>query len=248
MAPTVVLITGANRGLGLGLLKRYLSLADHIVIALNRDPSHPTSQALSDIRKGTNTTLVVAKYDANIWQDAFDAVKDLTENYGITYLDVVIANAGMAKIYPFAKDVKREDIIEHLDVNVFGTIAIYQATRELLQKSPTGEPIFAIMGSSAGSLGNQPAVPSAAYGAAKSMLNWYGIRINQEDPWLNTFIIDPGWVQTDTGNAAANMWGLEAAPLTVDVSCDGMFEVVKGATKEKYGGKFVLYTGEVKAW
>ncbi|KAK3996569.1 hypothetical protein QBC44DRAFT_317171 [Cladorrhinum sp. PSN332] len=248
MAPTVVLITGANRGLGLGLLKRYLALPDHIVIALNRNPSHPTSLALSDLPKGTDTRLIVTKYDANIWQDASDAVKDLTDNHGITHLDIVIANIGMAKIYPFIKDVKREEILEHLEVNVLGAIAIYQATRELLEKSPSGKAIYAIIGSSAGSLSRQPPVPSAAYGASKSMLNWYGIRLNEEDQWLNTFVIDPGWVQTDTGNAAAKLWGVEAAPLTVDVSCDGMFEVLKGATKEKYGGKFVLYTGEVQPW
>lgn len=38
MPPTIVLITGANRGLGKGLLKRYLALPNHTVIAANRDP------------------------------------------------------------------------------------------------------------------------------------------------------------------------------------------------------------------
>lgn len=51
----------------------------------------------------------------------------------------------------------------------------------------------------------QSPVPSATYGASKSILPWYGIRINFEDAWLNTFVLDPGWVQTDMGNSGAKL-------------------------------------------
>ena len=77
MAPTIVLITGANRGLGLGPLKRYLVLPDHIIFAANRDPSHPTSKALADLPTGTGSRLIVVKTDASIASDPFDAVKEL---------------------------------------------------------------------------------------------------------------------------------------------------------------------------
>ncbi|KAI6084149.1 hypothetical protein F4821DRAFT_243347 [Hypoxylon rubiginosum] len=80
------------------------------------------------------------------------------------------------------------------------------------------------------------------------MVNWYGVRLNGEDEWLDAFVLDPGWVQTDMGNTAAQRWGIESAPDTVDKSCDGMTQVLKTATKEKYGGKVVLYDGEVQAW
>ncbi|KAI1770969.1 hypothetical protein F4818DRAFT_430736 [Hypoxylon cercidicola] len=155
--------------------------------------------------------------------------------------------AGIAKLFPAVKDVQPEDVREHVEVNVLGGVSLYQATRDLLQKSP-GNPIFAFVGSAAGALGRQPPVSSAVYGASKSMVNWYGVRINGEDPWLNCFVIDPGWVQTDMGNTAAHGWGMESAPDTVDKSCDGMVQLLKTATKEKYGGKVVLYDGEVQAW
>lgn len=81
------------------------------------------------------------------------------------------------------------------------------------------------------------------------MLNWYGVRINAEDDWLNSFILDPGWVQTDMGNAGAKNFGMgEEAPTTVDESCDGLFKVLTTATKERYGGKIVLFDGEVQIW
>lgn len=39
MGPTTVLISGANRGLGKGLVERYLARDDHTVVAAVRDPS-----------------------------------------------------------------------------------------------------------------------------------------------------------------------------------------------------------------
>jgi hypothetical protein len=80
------------------------------------------------------------------------------------------------------------------------------------------------------------------------VVSWYGVRINAEDEWLNTFVLDPGFVQTDMGNEGARTFGMEQAPTTVGESVGGMFQVLTTATKEKYGGKVVLYTGEVQAW
>lgn len=79
-------------------------------------------------------------------------------------------------------------------------------------------------------------------------MNWYGIRINAEDEWLSTFVLDTGFVQTDMDNTAARTFGMDKASLTTDESVDGMFQVLTMATKEKYGGKVVLYTGEIQAW
>lgn len=80
-------------------------------------------------------------------------MKQLREKHGVDHLDIVVANAGIVKSYPLVKVVKRAEILEHLEVNVFGVVSLYQATRDLLQKSPN-EPIFAPMGSLAGSLGS----------------------------------------------------------------------------------------------
>ena len=228
----------------------------------------------------------MVKYDATVESDAFGVVDQLRQDgINIAHLDIVVANAGIAKYYPFVKDVKRAQIQEHLDVNVFGVVALYQATRELLRKSPRTEgdgkkkPVFVPVGSSAGTLGyvvtrsvpttprhpkvpyqydllkkkqkknrRQLDIPNAAYGPTKTMLNWYGVRINAEDDWLNAFVLDPGFVQTDMGNEAASFFGMEQATLTVDESADGMFRVITTGTKEDFGGRLVFYTGEVLAW
>ena len=92
----------------------------------------------------------MAKYDASFEQDAFNLVKELKKQ-GIDHLDVVIANAGVMTEFPLVKDVKQAAVLKHLQVNTFAVVSLYQATRDLLQKSLRG-PIFAPIGSGAGSL------------------------------------------------------------------------------------------------
>lgn len=91
-------------------------------------------------------------------------------------------------------------------------------------------------------------MPNALYGASKSVLFWYGVRINAEDEWLNAFVLDPGFVQTDMGNKGARAFGMVEAPVTVNDSTGGMYKVLTTGTKEMYGGKCVSFTGEVQGW
>lgn len=60
--------------------------------------------------------------------------------------------------------------------------------------------------------------------------------------------MDPGFAQTEGANVAAEIYGMGKPPITVDESTDGMFKVLKQATKETLGGKVVLFTGEVQVY
>ncbi|KAK6952028.1 hypothetical protein Daesc_006554 [Daldinia eschscholtzii] len=244
MTQTIVLISGANRGLGEGLAKRFLAQPNHTVIAANRNPRHPTSVALADLPKGQGSRLIVVKVDATVERDAFDAVKTLREAHGIDHLDIVIANAGVSFVWPAVKDVKIDDIRAHVEPNAYGVVTLYQATRPLLQQSQR-EPIFTPIGSSAGFIGKQPPIPNAAYGPSKAALHWFTVRINAENDWLNAFVMGPGWVQTELGNTGARGLGMDQAPLGVDQSCDGMVQMLAVSTKAKHGGKMVSYDGEI---
>ncbi|KAI2463054.1 NAD(P)-binding protein [Annulohypoxylon bovei var. microspora] len=247
MAPKIILISGATRGLGKGLVERYLAQPHHVVIAANRDPRAPLSQALSELPKAEGSSLVVVKLDAAVETDAADAVRELDQKHGITHLDVVIANAGISFIWPAVKDVKIADLQEHVRINVYGVVTLYQAVRPLLRRAE-GEPVFAPMGSSAGFIAGQPPVTNAAYGPSKAAVNWFVVRINAEDEWLNTFALGPGWVQTELGNTGARGLGFEKAPVSVEESLDGMMRMLAITSKEKHGGKMVSYDGEVSDW
>lgn len=149
MAPTIVLITGASRGLGRGLAQRFLAKPNHVVIAANRDPSGETSRGLQDLPKGEGSRLIIVKLDSAVEADAIEAVKTL-ETEGIDSLDIVVANAGISEVYPAVSAVNASDLQKHITINVLGVIWLYQAVLPLLRKSP--DPKWVTMGSSAGSL------------------------------------------------------------------------------------------------
>lgn len=120
---TIVLISGANRGIGKGLLERYLALPNHTVIAANRNPDHPTSKELFNLPKGEGSKLIVIKVDATVWSSAAEGVKTL-ESHGVDHIDIVVANAGVCYTYPTVAEVQEKDLRAHIEANVFGVVAL----------------------------------------------------------------------------------------------------------------------------
>ncbi|PQE20079.1 Short-chain dehydrogenase reductase SDR protein [Rutstroemia sp. NJR-2017a BBW] len=247
MSPTIVLISGASRGLGRGLASVYLSRPDHIVIAATRNPSDSSSKPLADLPQGKDTKLIVVKIDSKSESDAAAAVKEI-EAQGIDHLDIVIANAGIATVFPTVAELKISDFEEHIKVNVYGVVLLYQATVPLLRKS--ANPKWATMGSSAGWLEfrNQHPVPNAVYAPSKAAVHWITKRINAEEEKIAAWVQEPGWVQTEGGNSSAQAFGLPEAPVLLDDSIKGMISVLDAATKESHGGKMWGYDGKQQAW
>ncbi|KAI0202673.1 hypothetical protein F4808DRAFT_420973 [Astrocystis sublimbata] len=241
---TTVLITGANRGIGRGLLEAYLARPNHDVIAAVRNPGKPSS--LDNLPTADGTRLVVVKIDAEVESDAKDAVNKLSSDHGIDHLDLVIANAGLNFVYPSVAEVKIDDMMKCMKPNLFGTVWLYQATRQLLNSA--SHPKWITMGSTAGSIGAQDGSPNAAYGPTKAAAHWITNRINMEEKKLNSFAIHPGWVATDMGNYGASLLGMKEAPVSIKDSCKGIMVIADMATKESHGGTFWNYTGEKYPW
>lgn len=142
---TIVLITGASRGIGKGLLELYLAKPNHTVVAANRDPNRIISKALADLPKADGTSLLLVKIDSTVPTDPAEAVKQLA-SYGIDHLDIIIANAG----YPISgpRSLKsRSRICKSIPFNnTYSVIWLYQAALPLLKQSKN--PIWVSMGSS----------------------------------------------------------------------------------------------------
>ncbi|KAJ5086872.1 Short-chain dehydrogenase/reductase SDR [Penicillium alfredii] len=239
MAPTIVLITGANRGIGKGLLELYLAKPNHTVIAANRTPDDPTSKVLAELPKAEGTILLVTKIDATSATDPTRAVKDLASR-GINHIDILIANAGIALLWPKVSEVKVEDIQTHVDTNVYGLIHLYQAFRPLLRKARG--PKWVTIGS------NFIPMQNAAYAPTKVVQHWYTKAIAVEEPWLTAFPIDPGWVQTDLGNRGADAFGYEKAAVTIEDSVNGLVKVIDASTLETHSGKLFKHDGAEEPW
>ncbi|KAL4916598.1 hypothetical protein BDW62DRAFT_218657 [Aspergillus aurantiobrunneus] len=122
MSPKIVLITGANRGLGSGLLELYLVKPNHTVIAANRDPKHPTSTELLALPTAEGTTVKVVKLDATSPTDAEDAAQTLKVKERIDHIDILIPNAGIGFAFLKLEDARVDDIRAHFETNVIGNV------------------------------------------------------------------------------------------------------------------------------
>ncbi|KAF2008889.1 putative aflatoxin biosynthesis ketoreductase nor-1 [Aaosphaeria arxii CBS 175.79] len=248
-ANIVTLITGPNRGIGRGILATILTRPNNTVIAAVRDPQAAASQSLNELPKADGSSLHVVKIDQGVPTDAAAAVKDL-EAAGISHVDTIVANAATADVAEYVISTSTDDLRRHLDVNVIGILALFQAFEPLLRKAQGKNPKFIALSSNLGSIGLAPYIPGPwfCYGVTKAALNYLIRRIHVENDWLTATALQPGWVQTDMGNFAAKSVGLESAPMKLEDSVAGCLKVINAASREKYAGEFVSSELETVQW
>ncbi len=145
-SPTIVLVTGAGRGIGRGIFELYAAKPNHTLIAANRNPDDGPSQELLKLPTAEGTTVQLVKIEATDDNDALSAVETLRSR-GINHIDILIANAGKATSWPKLEDAKIPDIQDHINTNVFGFVRLYQAVLPLLKASKS--PKLIMIGSSA---------------------------------------------------------------------------------------------------
>lgn len=249
---TTVVVTGSKSGIGKGLLSSYASRPNTLAIAAIRDgPESEAAKALTSLPVGSGSKIVVAKYNAGSKTAGVDLVSYLKSTYGVTSLDVVVANAGILKHFGPAKEASAETITEHFEINTLAPILLYQATQELLNASKQ-TPKFFFISSSIGSntLQDHYPLPMLAYGMSKSAINWAASRIHREEDRIVVVPMQPGWVQTAMGNQAAEFAGMKSdeVPVKLEDSVNGLMSVFDQADKATFSGKFWDQTGAQVAW
>ncbi|KAJ0104067.1 Norsolorinic acid ketoreductase 2 [Diaporthe amygdali] len=250
-SPATYFVTGANRGIGRGFVERFLQKPSTTVIAAVRDPSHPTSKALADLPKAPETRLIVVKLDSTVQTDAASAVAELSEQ-GITSLDVVIANAGIAQDGSSVRNTSVANTQKHFDINVIGPLTLFQATADMLQASKTGSPKFVTVSTVVGSIGSQetfatfPRV-SSPYGASKAALNWFIRLLAFEEPWLTSWTFHPGLVETDL-TSGGNMDLKALGAISVETSVADMTKIIWSMESKELSGTFRNHDGTMLPW
>ncbi len=242
------LITGANRGIGLGLVEALVARPRTTVIAAVRDPA-ASSSAFAKVSPGTSSKLVIVKLDMSSETDALDAAKRLEACHRISHIDVLVSNAGIMEPSAISSVLSTpiEKVRKHVEVNAFGPLLLIQAFYPLLEKSAA--PQFLSITSGIGSLGSigKYSVPFYAYGTSKAAQNYLVAKLAQEIPTLVSIAYSPGWVQTDMGNGAAKGVGMESAPLTLEATIPKLLKLFDEASLENTG-KFFNQDGEIIPW
>lgn len=247
------LVTGANRGLGKGLVAQLLQRPSTTVVATVRDPVH-AAPALNELPRADGAKLIVVKLDSRDTSGAQKAVNQLRSEYYIAQLDVVIANAAINNHPGPVAEMSVETMEDHFKVNTIGPITLFQAVRPLLKASKTGGPVFVPITSGLGSITGQDQLvgfPPAfsPYGATKAALNWFTRKIHFEEPWLISFVIHPGVVETDMMTSISAL--VENADvlgvITVETSVKNMLSVIDSASFD-IGGTLKSHEGADLPW
>ena len=226
-----ILVTGANRGLGLEFVRQFSARGDR-VFAASRGGMPIELQGVTPVR------LDVA--DEGSIQRAHQAVSEDTDA-----LDLLINNAGIYSTVggrwtgESFGTLSAEEAVTVLRVNSIGPILIAQRFSDLLSRGVN--PKVANISSGYGSVSRNDGHFPYHYSASKAALNQYMRSFARDARPLGiaVLILSPGWVRTDMGG--------KNATLSPEESVAGMIRIIDRVTLEQTSCWF-NYDGQPVAW
>ena len=194
MEKKVILVTGANRGIGKEICKQMAALDWQVIVAARKPEA--AQQVYDQIGHGAFPLML----DVSNEQSVQAAASTVQDKFG--QLDVLVNNAaimGNASMRSF--DLK--EIEEAMNTNFMGPIRTSKYFMPLLKKSTDGRIINVSSG-----MGELSSLQSGGYGAyrlSKTSLNAFTILLASElqGSGVKVFAMCPGWVQTDMGGKGA---------------------------------------------
>jgi NAD(P)-dependent dehydrogenase (short-subunit alcohol dehydrogenase family) len=189
-----VLVTGANRGIGLEIV-RQLAARNASVILACRDAEQGRKAAAS-----LQGDIEVLPLDVTSNKSIAAAVKLFSSNH--KYLDALINNAGV--IHDGDTDITTMDadlVRRTMETNTLGVLRVSQAFLPLLRKSR--QPRIINLSSGGGQLSDGIGGWAPAYCISKTALNGVSSALAGALAEFAVNSVCPGWVRTDMGGASA---------------------------------------------
>jgi len=221
-----VLVTGANRGLGLEFARQYKEAGWH-VIGTARDPKDAQELEALGVR--------ILQLDVASQQ----SVDEMAAALGDEPVDLLINNAGIFPRVGKIDEIDFDDYNRTLAVNTVGPVRV---TRALLPNLRRGDlKIIAGLSSNLGSIAENERGNFYGYRESKAALNMFTKTLAAElgPEGFICIVLTPGWVQTDMGGPNAN--------LTPAESIAGMKAVLDRLTPDD-NGTFWSYNGSQVPW
>ncbi|HEY0468658.1 MAG TPA: SDR family oxidoreductase [Polyangiaceae bacterium] len=230
-----IVVTGANRGIGLALTRRFLELGQRVFAGV-RKPSN--AGALADLPAELKERLTVVGLDVTSDASVREAVARVASD--TPRLDVLV---NMAGILPKPHDVRLDALDlgqcrEAFEVNVLGPLRTAQAFAPLLRAAATAERPARLVNVSSGvaSMAGKDNGMFYAYCVSKTALNMLSLTesFDLKADQVCVVALDPGWVRTDLGGPNAHLAPEESAQPCADL--------ILGLTLA-HTGKFLHYSG-----
>jgi NAD(P)-dependent dehydrogenase (short-subunit alcohol dehydrogenase family) len=228
-----VLVTGANRGLGLEFVRQYAQDA-WTVYAATRDPG--SAGKLQQVAKAHPDLVKVLRLDVTDAQSVKRAAAEISD----VAIDVLINNAGI-----FGGPKQRVGKMDYdawaeiLNVNTMGPMRVIEAFVEHVARSE--RKVIVSMTSGLGSLADNTSGGYIAYRTSKAALNMLAksAAVELAPRGITSVVVNPGWVQTDMGGPSATM--------TVEASISALRRVIAKLDIQQ-SGKFFHHNGSEYAW
>ncbi len=227
-----VLITGANRGIGLELARAYAEAGDRVFAFCRAANDADNLTALAKASSGKLTVHAMDVADGASIAAAAAAI-------GGAPIDILINNAGVSG--GTAQTLEKMDFdvwIDALKIMTIGPFRVVQAFLTNLKAAPAAKvmTVTSQLGASTWPYGGSYAYSSAKGGVNRVM---QAMAVDLEGQNIAVSLIHPGWVKTDMGGAGAD--------ITPEESAAGIRAVIAGLTMENTG-KFYKWNGEIHPW
>ena len=228
-----ILVTGANRGLGLGLVKKFLKNNEKVICTTR------------NISKSKELTLCKEKYNDNLEICELDLLDKESPNILSNFLgdmpiDLFINNAGViGHSAQHFKSVSLNHWIDVLKVNLISPLLITQSIIKNVEKSSEGKIYF--ISSKVGSIEDNKSGGMYIYRSSKTALNQVvkSLSIDLKPLGISVISLHPGWVRTEMGGPNAL--------ISVEESVNGMIDVISN-TSIINSGQFINYDGTRLPW
>ncbi len=229
---TTIVVTGANRGLGLEFTLQY-AVEGARVFAGTRAPD-----------QAKELRALAGHYPDRISIHALDvtdsgSIRSLKNDIGATPIDILINNAGIfGGSHQSVADMDYAAWDSCLETNLIGPYEMVQTFLDNLRAAPGARVVtissgLASIGGAGGGLHIYRSSKAAMNMAMRALAN------DLAGEGISVVIMDPGWVQTDMGGANA--------ALTPEQSVSGMRAVIARADAAM-SGKFMRWDGGETPW
>lgn len=229
-----LLITGANRGIGLEFCKQYAAAGDR-VLACCRNPN-----------KADALNKLAARHPDLIELHALDVtdhaqIEQLARALSDETIDLLINNAG---IYPAAdkRGFGHTDYAEWMTAFSINTMAPLKMVEAFVQQIARSQlKLIVTLTSQMGSIEDNGSGGSYLYRSSKAAANMVvkSLSVDLKEKGITSVAFHPGWVQTDMGGPNAM--------IPVEQSVADMRKVIAGLTLADTG-RFIGYDGREIPW